>query len=453
MMCARGYRVVLCAVLAAVLVVFTAGVSGVGPAKRTVGGDGRGGDAVRGGAGGAGVRGAVARPRLDPGDFRCIVVGDSQTAGPDSGRIRTQFHRWDAPFVGEQLVVGNSSAGFVVNNGNGASGLISYRTRDLNGGWFDGGPNDFFAVLGHEWEVAGDLDIPSNRVGRFRLRFGSGNTDAPWDEAWGIGVPLRAYVAVRTSPNTVPAIELRAERGGVMSPHARSVHELNASWGVQIIEQDIPADFNPLGDDVGIGLFFPSGYVEQAGQRLQVLGVTIERVGVGGRRPRGMMVGYQGRGSWNIEDHINLISTTGRMALIEMTDADHVMVFLGHNQERGGIGNIDPNLCELVEQYEHAYQLLGRPRPRFVLVVPWTIFTHSTNLYQLEYEQALIERAGLVRDDLVVNYLPLHGYTRPDLYDPDRYRLDAARVHPGDIPSAVNLGQDLFEMLFEGRRE
>ncbi len=391
-------------------------------------------------------------PRLDQNDFRCIVVGDSQTTGPDSNRIRTQFHRWDGMHVGEQLVIGNAAAGFVVNNGNGGSPLVSYRTRDMDTGWQDGGPNDFFAIQGHEWVVADNLFIPGNRVGRFRLRYGSGNTDAPWDNPWGVGVPMRAYVAVRTSPMTVPAIELRAERGGVTSTTARSVHELAPQWGIQILEQDIPADFNPLGDDVGVGLFFPAGYEEEPGERLQILGVVIERVGHNARRPSGMMVGYQGRGGWNIADHINLLSQASRAALIEMTDADHVMIILGHNQEPGGAAEVEPNLRTLVSLWEQAYASVGRVRPKFIYVMPWTIINHEPYEYLLEVERAMGELAGENRRDLMMNYLPIHDYTRPDIYNPSRYMLDPT-VHPANIPTAVNLAQDLYEMLFEGRRE
>ncbi|MHA7814198.1 MAG: hypothetical protein ACX94C_12515 [Phycisphaerales bacterium] len=410
---------------------------GVAPAGKAI----RANDAVR-----------QPTPRLDVRDFRCIVVGDSQTTGPNSNRIRTQFHRWDAPTVGAQVVIGNNPAGYVVNNGNGASSLISYRGRDVNTGWQDGGPSDFFAVQGHEWEVGGDLNIPHNRFGRFRLRFGSGNTDAPWSSAWGVGAPLRAYVAVRTSPMSVPAVELRAERGGVISWTARQVYELSSAWGVQVLELDLPADFNPKGDDIGIGMYFPDGYTEQAGQRVQVLGVTIERVGANGQRPRGTMIGYQGRGGWAIADHIDLISQASRAALIEMTDADHVMIILGHNFEPDGEAAIEPNLRALVSLWEQAYASVGRARPAFIYVMPWTIIQETPYDYLLEVERAMGELAGEHRGDLMVNYLPLHDYTRPDIYDPDRYTLDP-RVHPADIPTADNLSQDLYEMLFEGRRE
>lgn len=391
-------------------------------------------------------------PRLDVRDFRCIVVGDSQTTGPNSNRIRTQFHRWDAPIIGDQIVLGNGSSGYLVFGSSGGIPLVNYRLVDMDEAWSNGGPGDFFAMQGHEWSVQGDLDSPYNRVGRFRLDFGAGNDEAPWDMAWGVGVPLRARVAVRTSPQCVPAIELRVERGGVLSSTARSVHELSNQWGVQIIEQIIPADFNPKGTDVGIGLFFPDGYEEQPGQVLQVLGVTIEQVGQTGGRVDGTMIGYQGRGSWTVSDHLMRLTQASRMAMIKMIEADHVLIMLGHNQEIGGMDMFEQNLRSLVSLWEQAYSGMGLSRPKFIYVTPWTIFSQDTSAYLFEVERVMDELAGEHPGDLMVNYLPLHDYTRPDIYDPDRYRL-APWVHPFDVETADNLSQDLYEMLFEGRRE
>ncbi len=140
------------------------------------------------------------------------------------------------------------------------------------------------------------------------------------------------------------------------------------------------------------------------------------------------------------------------MALIEMTDADHVLIMLGHNQEPGGVDSIEANLTQLRGLWEQAYGMLGRNRPRFIYVVPWTIINVNASGYLIEVERVMTQLAGQHRRDLVVNYLPLHDYTRPDVYDPDSYRLDPT-VHPADVSTAVNLAQDLYEMLFEGRRD
>lgn len=390
-------------------------------------------------------------PALTPDSFRCIVVGDSQTTGPNADRIRTQTHRWDAPIMGEQVCVGALSTGFVVNNSNAGIANLVYQNVDPDGGWPGGGADDFFAFFGADWTCLGDITVSGARVGRYRLRFA--NSDAPWDQPWGIGRALVARIAVRTGPMCVDAVETRAERGGVVSVGARLVHTLSKVPGVQVIEQPIPADFNPSGDDVGVGLYFPSGQVEQAGQVLQVLGVVIERVAPDGRRLRGTLIGYQGRGGWSIQDHLDKISPASRVALINMTDADHVMIMLGHNQEPLGIGGVRTNLDRLVDLWEAAYMWSGRQRPTFVFVVPWAFGGTNASAYILEVEAAMKDRAAKHRRDVVVNYLSRFDYLRPDVYDPAHYQLDGAGVHPGDIPTAVNLSQDLYEMLFENRRE
>ncbi len=394
----------------------------------------------------AGVASKQPVPALTPRSFRCIVVGDSQTTGPNADRIRTQTHRWDAPILGEQVCVGALSTGFVVNNSDaGVAGLV-YQNVDPNEGWPDGGADDFFAAYGAAWSCQGDIAAPGARIGRYRLRFG--NAEAPWNEAWGIGQTLVARIAVRTGPLCVEAVETRAERGGVVSSSARRVHALSRAMGVQVIEQPIPLNFNPLGDDVGVGLYLPGSQIEQAGQVLQVLGVVIERVAPDGRRLGGTLIGYQGRGGWNISDHIDRISPASRAALVEMTDADYVVIMLGHNQEPGGKDEVRIKLGELVELWELVYTQTGRTRPSFVFVVPWAAISSTASEYMLEVEAAMIDLAAAHRRDTVVNFLPRFDYQRPDVYDPAHYQLDGAGVHPGNIPTAENLSQDLYELLF-----
>jgi len=387
-------------------------------------------------------------PRISPEYFRCILVGDSQTTEPSANRIRTQDHQWDAPIVGELICVGSSTVGFVVNNSNGGIGNLAYSNISLNNGWPNGGPGDFFAPLGSHWECSGDILAPGSRVGRFRLRFGSGNFNAPWDEPWGIGNRLVAKIAIRTSPMCVDAIETRPERGGLSSFSNRIVHKLNKSWGVQIIEQPIPVDIDPLGDDVGVGLFFPSGSVEQAGQVLQVLGVVIERVDSYGRSLNGTVVGYQGRGGWNIQSHLDKISFASRVALVEMINPDYIMIMLGHNQESGGIESVSVKMELLVKKWETVFLNMGRARPGFIYVTPWTILSENVSPYLLEVESVMQLLAAQNRRDVHINYLPRFDYLRPDIFDPARYQLDSSRVHPGDIPTAINLTNDLFQMIF-----
>jgi hypothetical protein len=401
----------------------------------------------------AGPKPIEPRPKLDVHDFRSIIVGDSQTTDPNATRIRTQTHRWDAPIVGELVCVGSSLTGFVVNNADFGITNLTYSNIDMNEGWDDGGPDDFFGLFGAQWSCSGNVTATGARIGRYRLRFGNGNTDAPWNQPWGVGQALVARIAVRTSPMCVDAVETRADRGNVSSFSSRTVHTLSKEWGVQVIEQHIPADFNPKGDDVGVGLYLPSSSVQMAGQVLQVLGVLIERVDADGRRLPGTLIGYQGRGGWSMDEHINRISRASRMALIEMCDADQIMVIQGHNREPGGTQSVVENLNAVVNLWEEAYAFLGRNRPGFVFVVPWAISGKTASEYLLEVERAMVARAAMNRNDSLMNFLPLHDYTRPDLFDPSLYMLDTARVHPGDVPTAINLSRDLYEMLFEGRRK
>lgn len=388
--------------------------------------------------------------RLTPDHFRCIVVGDSQTTGPNGDRIRTQFHQWDAPIVGELITVGNPSTGYVVNNSNAGIANLSYSGIDLDGGWLDGGPNDFFAALAARWTCLGDIQSIGWRVGRYRLRFGSGNNQAAWNQAWGIGKPLVAKIAVRTGPMCVDFVETVPERGGVSSFSNRRVHKLKKTWGVQIIEQPIPVDINPGGDDVGVGLFFPGGSIEKSGQVLEVLGVVIERVDELGRSLRGTIVGYQGRGGWNIEDHLSKLSFASRVALVEMTGADSIMIMLGHNQESGGQQAIASNMQQLVAQWEAAYVALGRDRPSIIYITPWAIISDSASPYMLEMESVMRGLALQNRKDVFVSFLPGHNYLRPDVFDPMRYQLDHGGVHPGNVPTAERLSEDLYKMLFGG---
>ena len=381
------------------------------------------------------------------------MVGDSQTTGASPTGIRTQTHRWDAPIIGELICVGSLQTGFVVNNSDFGINGLSYRTVDLDQGWGDSGPEDFIALFASEWTMSQDITDEGARIGRYRLRFGSGNTLAPWREPWGIGNNLVARIAIRTSPRSVTAIETRAERGGVNDLSSRVTHQINGEWGVQIIEQPIPADFNPMGDDVGVGFYIPENHTETPGEVLQVLGVLIERVGLTGERLPGMILSYQGRGSWSMSDHITKLSSASRTALAEMTQANSILFALGHNPEGGDYSRIETNARLLVSKWQSAFAAAGLDRPNIIYLVPWMIGSGDIQAYLLQVELVYEQLAKEHRGDLVVNYLRLFDYQRPDDFDPDHYQLDLFGTHPGNIPTAVNLAQDLYEMLFEGRRE
>jgi hypothetical protein len=407
----------------------------------------------------SGMRGVHSKnqPSLQPipekDNFRCIVLGDSQTTDTSAERIRTQSHRWDAPIIGELVCAGSSSTGFLVNNGTFGVQNLLYRNVDLDGGWLDNGPRDFFAQFASEWEFTEDVTAVGARIGRYRLRFGPGNSDAPWREPWGIGNNLVARIAVRTSAHSIRQFETRAERGGVVDFSTRRLHTLDNFWGVQILEQPIPAGFNPAGDDVGIGIYIPAGQVEEPGQVLQVLGVVIERVGPKGEQIPGMILTYQGRGGWSILDHLNGVSQASRQALAEATRANTILFALGHNPEGSDLTLIETRARLLIERWEQAFAAAGLDRPSLIYLSPWFIDTGFIEVYLRVVESTYHKLANERRSDFVVSYQRLFDELQPDDYDPLRYQMDFFGTHPGNVQSAVNLSQDLYEMIFEGRRD
>ncbi len=402
--------------------------------------------------GGAGKR-APAVSRLDPGSFRCIFVGDSQTTVPYSARVLPQTHRWDIQHGGAQLGRWYPATGSLVHNNDGGLKQVEFHCVDPRDGWPNGGDPDFFSICAANWTLLGDVDDPGARVGRYRIGFGGDNTDAPWSHAWGVNTPLVARIAVRTSPNCVGAIDTVPERGGVVNEYARTTHYLSQQWGIQILEQPIPLGTNPHGQDAGIGLYFPDGHDEHAGEMLQVLGVFIERVTPTGQRAGGAFIGFQGDGGWNIGDHLQHISTRARGALAYLIEPEYIVIALGHNREPGGMKDVEPSLRALRADWEKAYAMLGRERPSFVYLTLWPVEEDTATDYMRHVEVVMRELAREHRADQSVSMLSYFGYTRPDVLDPERYRLDVHGVHPGDVPSAVHLAEDLYGMLFEGRRE
>tara|TARA_R110002072_G_scaffold42064_2_gene117372 strand:- start:30368 stop:31096 length:729 start_codon:yes stop_codon:yes gene_type:complete len=226
------------------------------------------------------------------------------------------------------------------------------------------------------------------------------------------------------------------------------VHTLNQTDGIQIIEQLIPADFQTDGDDVGVGIFLPSGSVELPGEVLQILGVLIERVDEQGQSLPGTIVGYQGTGGWAIDDHLEKISPASRAALIEMINPEYVMIMLGHNRETNREKGILPNMVQLVQEWEATFAATGRPRPSVIYVTPWAISTPLATDYMKHVESVMGMLAASNWQDMHINFLSRFNDLRPDVYDPKRYQLDNPLVHPGDVPTAINLSEDLYQMLF-----
>lgn len=403
---------------------------------------------TRGGAG----RHAPAVSKLDPDSFRCIIVGDSQTTLPYPARVMPQMQRWEVEHAGVQIGL-HSTTGGLVHNGNAGLKQVVYECIGSRSGWPNGGPSDYFAQCGASWTFLGDVDAPDARIGRYRVGFGSMNSNAPWSSDWGVGENLVARIAIRTSPNSVGWIDTVPESGGEVAATMRQTHQLAQSWGVQIIEQAIPAWLNPLAMDVGVGLYLPDGVEEHKGEVLQVLGVVIDRVDSRGNRARGTLVGYQGSGGWGITDHLQHVSRASRMALVELLGADTIVIALGHNNEPGGRPSVEPGLRQLVREWESAYATLGRPRPRFVYLTLWPAEDEAAQDYLRYVEGVMRTLASEHRADQLISMMEYFGYARPDAIDPERYRLDAFGLHPRDAETATHLAEDLYWMLFEGRRE
>lgn len=401
--------------------------------------------------GGAGKR-APAVSRLDPGSFRCIFVGDSQTTLPYPARVMPQMQRWEVDHAGVQIGL-SSSTGGLVHNGSAGLKQVVYECIEPRTGWPNGGPSDYFAQCAANWTFLADVDAPDARIGRYRVGFGDMNSHAPWSSDWGAGQNLVARIAVRTSPNSVGWVDTAPECGGQVAESMRRTHQLSQAWGVQIIEQPIPAWINPLAMDMGVGLYLPDGVEERKGDVLQVLGVVIDRVDSRGIRARGTLIGYQGNGGWCITDHLRHVSRASRMALVELHDADTIVIALGHNREPGGRSDVEPGLRQLVREWESAFTTLGRARPRFVYLTLWPVEDEAAQDYLRHVETVMRELADEHRADQLISMMEFFDYTRPDVVDPERYRLDAFGLHPRDASTATHLAEDLYGMLFEGRRE
>lgn len=387
-------------------------------------------------------------PKLDPDQFRCIVVGDSQTTGPNSNGIRTQMHGWDSNFVGDLVTVGNNAAGYEMSMSGSSSANLGYRTVDIYNGWDNGGQQDFFAVVGHEWICVGDIQSNGARIARMRLNFSVLNQDSPWDTDWGVGQNILARIAVRTTPTTVRAIETRPERGEVSVGQLAQVHELEPTWGIQIIEQQIPGAIDRAAERVGVGLYFPEGYVEEEGMRLQVLGVTFHRADLFWNVEKGTFIGYQGRGSFSVSDHLYLFSQKSRETLVEMTDADTIVIMLGHNAEPGGILSYEDNLIKLSNKWDAAFDKLYRPRPKIIYVAPWGTGTSASQPYMNSVNNITARLGADGRKRWCVSLFDRYRGLSPEVYSPEDYNMDFWHVHAQDGPTARRIADDLYELLF-----
>lgn len=390
-------------------------------------------------------------PSLDPDHFRVIIVGDSQLSGPNTTGVRTQMHSWDANITGDLVTVGNSSAGYDVTTGVGGSDDVQYQSVDILDGWPNGSTRDFFAVSGHQWLCTGDVDYNGGRIAKFGLNFSQSNTEAPWNEPWAVGEHLIARIAIRTSLSSVPAIQVRPYRGSTVSGAMGNEYALDQEDGIQIIEQLIPAWIDPTAETVGVGLYFPPDVVEQPGMRLQVLGVSFHRANFRWEEEPGTFLGFQGRGSINVWDHIALFSQQSRVALIEMIKPDVVMTMLGHNIENLGIVLYEPGLTSLKSTWDNAFVSAGRETPIHIFVSPWGV---GTGLEQPYMRQANVINRQVANRSLKsrsVSLFDQYNGVSPEVFDPVRYNMDFWHVHPGDGPTARSIAFDLYGLIFRNR--
>ncbi|MFK7883656.1 MAG: hypothetical protein AB8F26_05680 [Phycisphaerales bacterium] len=361
--------------------------------------------------------------------------------------MNIQFGRNPAPFCGALLTVGNLAAGRAVFVSNGGLDDLLFGFVDPFVGWDDPGPRDFFNTKGARWICLGDIDGPGVPIARYGLDFGAANVEAPWSSNWAEGRDLIARIAVRTSPRSVPAIQVRAYRGTATDPWSNRTHELGNEYGITMIEHPIPASLDSSAESMRVQIHLPSGYIELPDNRLEILGVAIMLApDAAGRPAPGTMWVSQGRGGWSLDDHLDDISQQSREALIRIADADHLLFMLGHNQDPGGIGVYFDGASQLIGLWEDAFVSVGRIRHSTTLVAPWATGPAPSTYYET-IDELLRVIAADRRDRWVLSLLDLYQGVSPSVTDPNRYAIDGSG-HPEDISTAWAMSQDLWCGLF-----
>lgn len=386
------------------------------------------------------------RRLIDPDNFRCIFLGDSQISSPSSARLRMQMRRWDLPIAGEVFYSHHPASGQEIEHD--IDGVSSIRSRLIGtpGGWSGGGPRDFFNYRAFEWYFTQDVQDPHLCIARFRLYRANQNI-APWNTNWiTTGEPLVVRIAVRTTPDTIPMIETRTLRGPFTDFPNRTVHALNREHGYQIIEQRVDTGFYPTTDGVGVAFYLPEGSVEASGSSFQIMGVAVMRTDRDGNMLPGMVIGAQAFPGWSIDDHLELTDSS-RRALIDLIDANTLMVMLGHNAEPDDAPVAGVSYDELVSRWMRAFNDTGRPRPANIHVVPWMIGSHNADLRLREIINAMDHATHRHRGVLVSLFDHFDGQI-PSVYNPAFYQLDTALVHPLNAFTASNLSRDLEALIF-----
>jgi hypothetical protein len=226
-----------------------------------------------------------------------------------------------------------------------------------------------------------------------------------------------------------------------------TTHILQRKHGYQILEQVVPAGFMPGVDGTGVSFYLPDGVEELPGENFQVLGVALLAINGNGKPIPGQIVGANAYPGWRASNHLAL-SQSSRQALIELVDANTVMVMLGHNREDLSGPGFGANYNDLVDLWYDAFDALDRRSPTLISVAPWMIGRDWAPAYLADV-QSVMETRCAEEDGIFLSYLDYFSWQVPDEFDPDLYTLDGIRTHPGDDPTAQNLSLDMEIMLHQ----
>ncbi len=382
---------------------------------------------------------------FDIDNMRVIIVGDSQVASMPA-RIRGQIRNWDMPvggaFVGAHFIWAGQEVLFDVSDIDG----VSSRQITNAATWSGGGPSDFGTLRGYEWVCNDDVDAPESAFGVYRHWLGYPNLTPPTYD-WITGRDVLVRVAVRTNPNSVPFVETRATRDDFTDLTTRTVHALQRKHGYQILEQIVPAEFAPTEDGTGVSFFLPDGVEELPGENFQVLAVALLALNENGNPMPGQMVGANAYPGWRVSNHLAL-SQSSRKALIELIDANTVMVMLGHNREYTSGPGFDSNYNDLIDLWYGAFDDLNHRPPTLIHVAPWMIGQEWAPSYLADV-QSVMEARSEQDGSIFLSFLDYFDWQAPDEFDPELYVLDSIRTHPNDTPTAYNLSLDLEIMLHQ----
>jgi hypothetical protein len=383
---------------------------------------------------------------FDLNNMRVIIVGDSQVASMPGTRIRVHKRYWDMPtagaFVGAHFIWAGQEVVFDVTNIDGLS------SREISNAatWSGGGPRDFGTLRGYEWLCASDVDVPDTAFGAYRHYLEYPNLRPPQYD-WITGRDILVRVAVRTNPSSVPYVETRATRGGLTDQATGTVHSIQRKHGYQILEQIVPASFAPDGDGTGVSFFLTEGVEELPGENFQVLGVAMLALNANGNPIPGQIVGANAQSGWSVSNHLEL-SESSRMALIELVDANTLMVMLGHNREHLSGPGFESNYNDLIDLWFGAFESLDRRPPTLISVAPWMIGQVWAPDY-LANVQDVMEARCEEDGGIFLSYLDYFDWQVPDEFDPELYTLDGIRTHPNDGDTAHNLSLDMEIMLHQ----